>query len=151
MDPALLRLLIERAAGLRDDAARTAAAAHRERDGADRTLRTLKDYREESLGRGPTRGGQPMGVEQLRAAGRFDARLVEAITQQHLQWVERAREAGARDAELVERQRRLKALETLAQRREKAARARESKREQRGTDENALHIARRRAPDKDPT
>jgi flagellar FliJ protein len=151
MDPALLRLLIERAAGLRDEAARVAASSRRDADGADRTLRTLKDYREESLGRGPIRGGRPMGVEHLRAAVRFDSRLVEAITQQHLQWVDRTRDAATRVAELAERQRRLKALETLALRRETAARARDAKREQRGTDEHALQLARRRTPAKDPT
>jgi flagellar FliJ protein len=151
MDPALLKLLLQRAAERRDDAARRAATARRERDGADRTLRSLKDYRDESLGRGPARGGAAMGIEQLRAAGRFDGRLLEAITQQHLQWVERSREAGTRDAELLERQRRLKALQTLAERRERAALALAARREQRGTDEHALQLSRRRAPDEDPT
>lgn len=151
MDDALLKLLIERAAGARDDAARRAAQARRERAGADHTLRTLKDYRDESLTRAPARSGEPVGVEQLRAAGRFDQRMIEAITQQHLQAIERGREADARDTELAERQRRLKALETLAQRRAHAARLRAARREQRGTDETATHFARRHAPAKDPT
>lgn len=149
MDPRVLKVLIEQALERRDDAATVAARARRDRDAAAATLRTLTDYREESLTRGPVREGAPVGVAQLRAAVQFDARLVAAIHQQYRQHVQRRDESVARDADLLERQRRLKALQTLEERRERQATKVAARREQRVLDEYATNLAARRRPGKE--
>jgi len=146
MDDALLRLLIERATARRDEAAGSAADARRVRDAAAGTLRTLTDYREESLGRAPVRARAGVGVEQLKAAGRFDAKLIAAIRQQYDVHAQRALEADTREATLVERQRRLMALQTLEKRRASEAAARAARRDQRAIDEHATLMAARRRP-----
>lgn len=149
MDARILQLLIDRAQEHRDDAARLSSQARRERDAAHATLRTLTEYRDESLNRGPTRGGQLVNVEQIRIAGYFDNRLIAAITQQSGAHADHEERVGERDTELREMQRRLKALETLSQRRASAAEKKGARREQRLLDEFANDIAARRGPGKE--
>jgi flagellar FliJ protein len=149
MDERLLRLLIERATDHRDDAATRAAEARRHRDDAERTLRTLTDYREESLSRAPVRAGGAVGTEQLQGAARFDARLVAAIHQQYREHADRQKAADTRDAALAERQRRLTALQTLEERRARETAQRDARREQRALDEFATNLAARRRPGKE--
>lgn len=150
MDARILRLLIDRAQEHRDDAATLSSQARRERDAAHATLRTLTEYRDESLNRGPTRGGQLVNVEQIRIAGYFDNRLIAAITQQSGKHAHHEERVGERDTDLREMQRRLKALETLSQRRASAAEKKGARREQRLLDEFANDIAARREPGKEP-
>ena len=145
MTPTLMQRLIAQARARRDSAATRAADARRERDAAATTLATLTGYREESLQRGPVRADRAFGIEQLRTGVQFDARLVAAIRQQHAQHADRQADAATRTTELVASQRRLEALETLAQRREQARRRRQSRREQRLLDEFATNLAARRA------
>ena len=149
MDARILQLLIDRAQEHRDDAARLSSQARRERDAAHATLRTLTEYRDESLNRGPTRGGQLVNVEQIRIAGYFDNRLIAAITQQAGTHADHEERVGERDTDLREMQRRLKALETLSQRRASAAVKKGARREQRLLDEFANDIAARRGPGKE--
>jgi len=149
MDARILQLLIDRAQEQRDDAARLSSQARRERDAAQVTLRTLTEYRDESLNRGPTRSGQLVNVEQIRIAGYFDNRLIAAITQQSGTHADHEERVGERDTELREMQRRLKALETLSQRRASAAEKKGARREQRLLDEFANDIAARRGPGKE--
>lgn len=149
MDARILQLLIDRAQEHRDDAARLSSQARRERDAAHATLRTLTEYRDESLNRGPTRGGQLVNVEQIRIAGYFDNRLIAAITQQSGTHADHEERVGERDTDLREMQRRLKALETLAQRRASVAEKKGARREQRLLDEFANDIAARRGPGKE--
>jgi flagellar FliJ protein len=149
MEARILQLLIDRAQEHRDDAARLSSQARRERDAAHATLRTLTEYRDESLNRGPTRGGQRVNVEQIRIAGYFDNRLIAAITQQSGTHADHEERVGERDTDLREMQRRLKALETLSQRRASAAEKKGARREQRLLDEFANDIAARRGPGKE--
>jgi flagellar FliJ protein len=149
MEPALLKLLIEMALERRDDAATRAAGARRERDAAAATLRTLTDYREESLSRAPVRGGGAVGVAQLATATHFDAKLVAAIHQQYGQHAQRAADAEARDASLRDRQHRLKALQTLEERRAQQSARTAARREQRALDEFATQLSARKRPGKD--
>jgi flagellar protein FliJ len=149
MDEHLLRLLIDQARERRDEAVTHAVGARRERDVAAGTLRTLTDYREESLGRAPVRAGAAVGVAQLASAVQFDARLIQAIQQQYRQHAERSADAQARDAALVEQQRRLKALETLESRRAQQTQRTAARREQRALDEFATNLAARRRPGKE--
>jgi flagellar FliJ protein len=149
VNDALLRLLIGQALQRRDDAAADAAGARRARDAAADTLGTLTGYRDASLARGPVRSGAPVGVAQLTTAAAFDARMIAAIRQQHRTHAERDLEAAARDAALLERQRRLKALETLERNRARSAVRIESRREQRALDEFATNLVARRRPGKE--
>jgi flagellar FliJ protein len=149
MDERLLRLLIDQARERRDEATTRAAGARRERDAAAATLRTLTEYREESLGRAPQRAGTAVGVAQLTSAVQFDARLIQAIQQQYRQHADRNADAIAHDARLTEQQRRLKALETLESRRAQQTLRTAARREQRALDEFATHLAARRRPGKE--
>jgi flagellar export protein FliJ len=149
MDEDLLRLLIEQARERRDDAATRASNARRDRDAAAATLRTLTDYREESLARAPVRAGGAVGIVQLATATRFDARLVAAIHQQYGQHAQRAADSEARDASLRDRQRRLKALQTLEERRARQAARTAARNEQRALDEYATLLSARKRPAKD--
>lgn len=143
MDPSLLKLLIEQACERRDEAASRAAEARRERDAAAATLRTLTDYREESLTRAPLRAGTAVGIAQLATATHFDARLVAAIHEQYGRHAQRDADASARDETLRERQRRLKALQTLQERRAREAERSAAQREQRALDEYANQLSAR--------
>ncbi len=149
MDPSLLKLLIEQAREHRDDAATRAADARRDRDTAATTLRTLTDYREESLTRAPLRAGTAVGIAQLATATHFDAKLVAAIRQQYGQHAQRDADAKARDAVLRERQRRLKALQTLEERRAQQASRTAARRDQRALDEYATQLSARRPAGKE--
>jgi flagellar export protein FliJ len=149
MDPRLLTLLIDTARGHRDDAAGRAADARRQRDAAAETLRTLTDYREQSLTRAPVRSGTAVAVTQVRSATHFDARLVLAIHQQYRTHAERSREVETQDAELRERQRRLMALQTLETRRAQQAGRRAARLEQHALDEFANQLSARRRPGTD--
>jgi len=141
MDARLLGLLIERALTARDDAQKTASRAARERDAAADTLRTLTEYQEASRRNGPQQAGQVCEVDQLRIAGRFDAKLVLAIEQQSGQHATKAQLALDRQGELAAAQRRLKAFETLAQRQAARAQQLHNRREQRAMDEHASELA----------
>ena len=148
MDPSLLQLLIEQARERRDDAAARTAGARRERDAAAATLRTLTDYREESLTRAPLRAGTPVGIAQLETATHFDAKLIAAIRQQHGLRAQREAELGLREAALRDRQRRLEALKALEARRAQEAIRLAARREQRALDEYASQLSARRAGSK---
>jgi flagellar export protein FliJ len=76
-------------------------------------------------------------------------RLIDAIRQQFQTHARSQADADAGDAALRDTQRRLKALETLAQRRALAAERIAARREQLALDEYATNLAARRRPGKD--
>jgi flagellar FliJ protein len=149
MDARLLKLLIEQALERRDDAAGRAADARRQRDAAAATLRTLTDYREESLARAPVRAGAEVGIAQLASATHFDSKLVAAIRQQYGQHAQRDADASAREAALRDRQRRLKALQTLEERRARQASRLAARREQHALDDYSNQLSARTRAGKD--
>jgi flagellar FliJ protein len=149
METRLLSLLIERALSVRDDAVKLSVRAAQERDAAASTLRTLTEYRDESLQRGPVRAGHVCNTDQLSIAGQFDARLVTAIRQQSGQHALKEQAAQQRQGDVAQAQRRLKAFETVAQRQAQRAQLKEARREQRAMDDFASDLgARRRNQDK---
>jgi len=145
MDEKLLKLLIDRAAEQREEAARKVAQARQEHETAARTLGTLTDYREQSLDRGPVRSQTSTDTRQLSIAGQFDARLVAAIEQQSGQTQAKAQVVEARQSEATQAYQRLKALEAIALRREQRAQKAQARREQRMNDEFATDQAARRS------
>jgi flagellar FliJ protein len=144
MDEKLLKLLIDRAAQQREEAARKVVQARQDHDAAARTLGTLNDYRAQSLDRGPVRSQTATDTQQLAIAGQFDARLVAAIEQQTGQTEARARVVESKQAEATQAYQRLKALEAIAQRRQQREQRMAARREQRLLDEFATDQAARR-------
>lgn len=136
-----LQQLIEQARRVRDDAALRVAGAHRDADGAQRTLETLSTYLDEHL-LGAARRVQ-VDPAVLRLRERFTRKLDVAIDEQT-----RVRDAlhdamDRRREELVGRQRKLLAFETLQARRDSARTRQRERAEQRDTDELAAQALTR--------
>lgn len=142
--------LIEQARRVRDDAAIRAADASGEADRAGETLDLLASYRNESLSR--VRTGARLEAVMLGVRERFTRKLDTAIGEQTLQRDRLAAVAEKSRSELLERQRRLLAFETLKQRREEIRREKARRIEQREMDELAAQTrARQTAPRKHDT
>lgn len=137
-----LQQLIEHARRVRDDAAVRAAGAHREVDGAQRTLDTLSTYRDEQLRNAATTTRVDPAVLRLRE--RFTQKLHGAIDEQTGVRDTLHQAAERRRDELIGRQRRLLAYEALQARRDATSTKRRERTEQRDTDEHAAQVARRR-------
>lgn len=144
MNKKLLNLLIDRALRQRDDTTRELVQAREDHATAHRVLGTLHDYRTQSLERSPVRSQRSTDPQQLAIAGQFDARLRAAIEQQTAQTDARARTVNDRQRDAAEAYRRLKALETIAQRRQQRELVVTTRREQRLLDEFATDKVARR-------
>lgn len=133
-----LTLLIELQRRARDDTARQAARSRREATTAGSTLRMLQDYGDQHHSRAPAPGGPAFSAGALKIRDAFGQRLAQAIGEQDtvMRRLEDALAEGERA--LLERQRRLEALEMLEQRRRAAAGQRSARQEQRQSDEHAL-------------
>lgn len=138
----VLAQLIEHARRVRDDAATRAAGACGEADKAGQTLDLLASYRDEQLER--SRAGATFDAALIGVREQFTRRLDAAIDEQSRQRDRLATLADERKAELLERQRRLLAFETLQQRREDARLATARRADQRQTDELAAQAFSRR-------
>lgn len=136
-----LQQLIEHARRGRDDAALRVAGAHREADGAQRTLDTLTQYRSEQLRNADARASIDPAVLRLR--DRFAQKLDGAIDEQTRVRNSLQDAVDLRREELVGRQRRLLAFETLQARSDAASTRRRERAEQRDTDERAAQASRR--------
>ena len=132
-----LDLLIELQRRDRDRHAGIAARSRRESDTAGSTLKMLEGYRSDYDQRAPKRGARPFDTGTVRVHEAFTAKLDRAIDDQDELSTRLGETAARHETELAEQQRRLKALETLAERRDKAARLRAQRVEQRQTDEFA--------------
>lgn len=137
-----LQQVIEQARRVRDDAAVRVAGASREADRAQNTLETLASYRDEHL-QGPLRRPQFVPTV-LRLHERFTRKLDQAIGEQTLVRDATHVAIDHRRAELVDRQQRLLAFETLQARRDSAHARRRKRAEQRHDDEIAAQTFRRR-------
>ena len=133
-----LDLLIDLERRERDRAATEAARTRRDTDAAASTLDMLVGYRADHHARTPKLGERPFTSAAVRVHEAFSGRLDQAIGEQGAMVDRLATAAAERDRALIERQRRLKALETLAQRRAEAAQRRAQRAEQRQTDEFAI-------------
>lgn len=130
-------LLIDLHKRERDRAARIAAQARRDADAAGSTLQMLQGYRLDYDTKSPTRSVQPINTGKVKVHEKFTARLDTAIDEQDTISAQLADVSRTREQALSERQRRLKALETVAQRLEMAERLRQRRTEQKATDEFA--------------
>lgn len=135
--PSTLSMLIDMRRRERDRIAGQAAQAQRDRDAAASTLRTLSSYQEDYRQRSPKNARQSTDTGAVRVHETFVGKLGHAIGQQDA--LTRTLDDRHRQqlVALAEGERRLKALETLVQRREAARRRRQESLEQKQTDEFA--------------
>ena len=136
-----LQMLSEQARRARDDAAGATAGARREAERAQQTLDMLSNYLGEHLRRGSTRASFDPALLQVR--DRFTRKLDAAIGEQSLERDKLEHAAEAQRRELIARQQRLLAFETLGARRAAAQRAAQHRADQRQTDELAAQASRR--------
>ena len=134
---ATFELLIDLHKRERDRAAKIAAQARRDADAAGSTLQMLQGYRLDYDTKSPTRSLQPINTTKVKVHEKFTARLDTAIGEQDTIREQLTDVSRVREHALNERQRRLKALETVALRRDMAERLRQRLREQKATDEFA--------------
>jgi flagellar FliJ protein len=133
-----LSLLIELQRRARDETARAAARSRREAATAGSTLRMLQDYGEQHRSRAPAVDAPAVSVDALKIRDAFGRRLAQAIGEQDTVTRRLEDALAAEERRLLDRQRRLDALEMLEQRRRAIARQRSARQEQRQTDEHAL-------------
>lgn len=144
-----LTTLIELQRRARDDSARLAARSRRESAAAESTLQMLEDYHADHVSRAPDIHSPAFSPGTLRIREAFGQRLEKAIGEQGTVARQLDDAVAEKERALIDRQRRLKALETLAQRRKASARQHEARREQAGTDEFALQSYLRTRKDRD--
>ncbi|MEZ5661349.1 MAG: flagellar FliJ family protein [Burkholderiaceae bacterium] len=147
LSPKLLDLLIRLRERQRDDQARNtqrASSAHRQ---AVRTADSLAQFEAEQFERRRRPGTREFGVQSLRIDQGFHRKLGEARRLQDE--VLKTSEASAESelAALMIEQRRLAALETLLSNRERAARLRSLRDEQRDLDEHNARVAANKPQD----
>ena len=133
-----LSMLIELQRRARDESARQTARSRRDADSADATLRMLKDYGADHASRAPGTASPAFTAGTLRIRDAFAQRLDQAIGEQDAVTRRLEQTVEERERALLASQQRLKALETLSQRRGAASRQRAARQEQAGTDEFAL-------------
>ncbi|MGE0805337.1 MAG: flagellar export protein FliJ [Burkholderiaceae bacterium] len=138
-----LQQLIEQARRVRDDAAVRMAGADRQAQQAQQTLDVLCSYLNQHLT--PASGDAPhTDSPRLQVRERFTQRLNVAIDEQTRQRDSLHEVTEQRRSELIERQKRLLAFETLHARRESARLGREQRRDQKRTDEMAAQALQRK-------
>lgn len=140
MKTRILDKLIDQARRVRDDAAGAAASAVREVDQAQRTFDLLRSYLDEHLQR--VQVDKPILPALLPVREGFTRKLDQALVEQTRQRDGLQQAADARRLELVDRQRRLLAYETLLERRAAKLQKTLHRADQRNTDELAMQILR---------
>ena len=110
VDRRVLDTLIELSERRRDEAANEAADARRATEQVLATKQQLQQYRADYDARSPLRPGQQTGPQQIERHQRFVARLDVAIDDQARRHALMRRVQAQREADLVERQKRLKAF-----------------------------------------
>lgn len=141
-----LSLLIDRAESERDKQMRQAQALRRTALDSRAMLARLEGFRSEFITRAPDPSGPAVGVDCLDGRVRFLGALGSAIGSQRGVCAERE-QAGARaDAQLVEQQRRLLALQALRTRRTDKQLALQVKQDQRESDAWATLATHKMSP-----
>ncbi|MBN9426750.1 MAG: flagellar export protein FliJ [Burkholderiales bacterium] len=139
-----LQKLIEQARRVRDDAAVRMAGANRDAEQAQQTLNVLCGYLNQHLSPDKANDQTPTDSPTLQVRERFTQRLNLAIDEQTRQRDNLHEVTEQRRSELIDRQKRLLAFETLHARRESAQQSREQRRDQKRTDEMAAQALQRR-------
>lgn len=133
-----LALLVELSRRERDRVAGIAAQAQRDLDAATKTRRMLGDYRNDYEANAPKGPARHTDALRVRVHEAFVGKLDRAIGEQDALLGHLHGRHEQQRAALSERQRRLKALETLQTRRADEAARRQASNEQKQTDEFAV-------------
>lgn len=134
MKPNTLIKLIERAEGERDDEMAQVTHARRQAEEAHNTLARLQTFRQDFLGRAPGPQSTPVSVTTLQGRQQFTVAIGQAIGAQQQACDERDRQRDRAQAQLVERQKRLLALQSLYKRQTQAQQVLQVRRDQKESD-----------------
>ncbi|MES2423151.1 MAG: flagellar FliJ family protein [Pseudomonadota bacterium] len=134
MKPIVLSLLIDRAASDRDDEMLQANAARRQAEESVQMLQRLHNFHSDFLRRAPGVQAKPFAITTLQARQTFHKALDQAIDIQQHACEDRNLLNEQAQARLVERQKRLLALQSLHSRQKVAQQTMEVRREQRESD-----------------
>lgn len=132
-----LKLVIEHYRRLRDDSVATQAKVQMEFGAAQRTQQTLEQYRQEQLQRARDSQQNPLSTINLLLQTRFSGKLDEAIALQSQRVAELQQRLEQSRAQVLRHQQRLKAIETIEDRRAAQVQKKASRADQLATDERA--------------
>ncbi len=141
MKPNTLVKLIERAENERDDEMAYANNARRQAEEAHNTLVRLQTFRQDFLGRAPGPLSSPVSVSTLQGRQHFTLAIGQAIGAQQQACDERDRQSQRAHVQLMERQKRLLALQSLYRRQTTAQQALQVRRDQKESDAWAARAA----------
>jgi flagellar protein FliJ len=141
MKPLVLSLLIDRAASDRDDEMQQAHAALRQAQESGQMLHRLQTFHADFLRRAPGVQAKPFAITTLEERQIFHKALDQAIDIQQHACEDRNLANEQAQARLVERQKRLLALQSLHTRQKAAQQTLEVRREQRESDAWAARSA----------
>ena len=141
MKPLVLSLLIDRAASDRDNEMQQAQATRREAQESEQMLRRLQTFHADFLRRAPGLEAKPFAITTLQERQPFHKALDQAIDIQQHACEDRDLANALAQARLVERQKRLLALQSLHTRQKAAQQTLEVRREQRESDAWAARSA----------
>ena len=139
MKPQSLKLVIEHYRHLRDDAVAAQTRVQMELLGAQRTLQTLEQYRQEQMQRARDSQRNSLSTTHLLLQTRFSGKLDEAIALQSQRVAELQRRIDGCRARVLVHQQRLKAIETIEHQRAAKARDKAARADQLATDERAAN------------
>lgn len=134
MKPNTLIKLIERVESERDSERAHAHQARRQAEEAHNTLVRLQAFRQDFLCRAPGAQSAPVHAESLQGRQQFTLAIGQAIGAQQQACAERDQQRDRAQAVLMERQKRLLALQSLHQRQADAQHALQLRRDQKESD-----------------
>lgn len=134
MKPQTLIKLIDRAEADRDGEMAQANAMKRLAHESQQTLARLQTFKTEFLNRAPGTGSQPFTIATLESRQQFTSAIGHAIGAQQQACHEREQLSAQAQAQLVERQKRLLALQSLHTRQKTAQQVLQVRRDQKESD-----------------
>lgn len=142
MKPQTLIKLIDRAEAERDDEMAQANAVKRMAQESQNTLSRLQIFHTEFLSRAPAAGAQAFSIATLQGREQFSDAIGNAIDVQQQACHEREQRSAEAQALLVERQKRLLALQSLHTRQKTVQQMLQVRREQKESDAWAARAIR---------
>lgn len=137
-----LLILLESAEKARDEAVAQMESARRAYEGARAQAQSLSDWRREYQERWKLQFSQSGGMEILRCYQDFSARLGDAMSEQDRRVDQTRLFFDQCRVQLIERERKVAAVEQLIDRRQLEMMRRQQKQEQKATDEQAMRAVR---------
>lgn len=137
-----LLMVLEAAEKARDDAVSAMESARQAHESARQQSQSLSDWRQEYQRRWQTQFQQSGGMEIVRCYQDFTVRLGEAVTEQDRRLDMSEQHLARCRAQLIERERRVAAVSQLIERRQAELQHKQSRQEQKATDEQAARTVR---------